>query len=166
VQARQAIQEAIDAQSAELLASREATLKALEEADHLETLKGLLHQQVEQHLEGHTVPIVVSDFLRGPWVDVMVHVMTQGDMDEQESHGLINVVEELVTSLQRPTTLDERDRLRAMLPSLTERLRKGMALINWPPKLRGDLMEQLMVVHAVTCAARQRPPRRASPRAN
>lgn len=148
VQARQAIQEAIDAQSAELLASREATLKALEEADHLETLKGLLHQQVEQHLEGHTVPIVVSDFLRGPWVDVMVHVMTQGDMDEQESHGLINVVEELVTSLQRPTTLDERDRLRAMLPSLTERLRKGMALINWPPKMRGDLMEQLMVVHA------------------
>ena len=148
VQARQAVQEAIDAQSAELLASREATLKALEEADHLETLKGLLHQQVEQHLEGHTVPIVVSDFLRGPWVDVMVHVMTQADMPDEESHGLINVVEELVTSLQRPTTLAERDRLRTMLPSLTERLRKGMALINWPPKLRGDLMEQLMVVHA------------------
>lgn len=148
VQARSEIQQAIDAQSAELLESREATLKALEEADHLETLKGLLHQQVEQHLEGHTVPIIVSDFLRGPWVEVMVHVMTQTEMDEAESHGLINVVEELVTSLQRPTTLEERDRLRAVLPSLTERLRKGMALINWPPKLRGDLMEQLMVVHA------------------
>lgn len=148
IQARQAIQQAIDAQSAELLESREATLKALEEADHLETLKGLLHQQVEQHLEGRTVPIIVSDFLRGPWVDVMVRVMTQAEMDDEESHGLINVVEDLVTSLQRPTTLDERDRLRTMLPSLTERLRKGMSLINWPPKLRGDLMEQLMVVHA------------------
>ena len=148
VQARSEIQQAIDAQSAELLESREATLKALEEADHLETLKGLLQQQVEQHLEARTVPLIVSDFLRGPWVEVMVHVMTQTDMDEAESHGLINVVEDLVTSLQRPTTLDERDRLRAMLPSLTERLRKGMALINWPPKLRGDLMEQLMVVHA------------------
>lgn len=148
VQARHEIQQAIDAQNDALLESRAATLKALEEADHLETLKGLLHQQVEQHLEGHTVPIVVSDFLRGPWVDVMVHVMTQGDIEEAEGHALINVVEELVTSLQRPTTLAERDRLRTMLPSLTERLRRGMALINWPPKLRGDLMEQLMVVHA------------------
>lgn len=147
-QARQEIQKAIDAQSAALLESREATLKALEEADHLETLKGLLQQQVEQHLEGRTVPIIVSDFLRGPWVDVMMNVMAHTDMDEAESHGLINVVEDLVTSLQRPTTLGERDRLRGMLPSLTERLRKGMALINWPPKLRGDLMEQLMVVHA------------------
>lgn len=148
VQARSDIQQVIDAQSAELLESREAMLKALEEADHLETLKGLLQQQVEQHLEGHTVPIVVSDFLRGPWVEVMVKIMTQSDMDDAESHELINVVEDLVTSLQRPATLDERDRLRKMLPSLTERLRKGMSLINWPPKLRGDLMEQLMVVHA------------------
>lgn len=147
IQAHHEIQAAIEAQSDELLASREATLKALEEADHLETLKGLLHQQVEHHLENHTVPIVVSDFLRGPWVDVMVHVMTQAEIDDAESQGLINVVEDLVTSLQRPTTLEERDRLRAILPSLTERLRKGMSIINWPPKLRGDLMEQLMVVH-------------------
>jgi len=91
---------------------------------------------------------VVSDFLRGPWVNVMVHVMTQADVPEAESQSLINVVEDLVTSLQRPTTLEERDHLRGMLPSLTERLRKGMAIIEWPPKLRGDLMEQLMVVHA------------------
>ena len=148
VQARQDIQKVIEDQSTELLANRAATLKALEEADHLETLKGLLHQQVEQHLEGHTVPLVVSDFLRGPWVNVMVHVMTQADVPEAESQSLINVVEDLVTSLQRPTTLEERDHLRGMLPSLTERLRKGMAIIEWPPKLRGDLMEQLMVVHA------------------
>lgn len=147
VSARQRIQRVIDAQSATLLAARAATLKALEEADHAEMLKGLLRQQVEQHVAGHTLPIIVNDFLHGPWVDVMFHVMTQADMDEEEGLSLINVVEDLVVSLQRPSTLQERDRLRTMLPHLTERLRKGMALINLSPKQRGDLMEQLMVVH-------------------
>lgn len=147
-QASQAIHEAMEAQSATLLESRAATLKALEEADHLEMLKSLLLHQVNQHLDGRTVPLVASDFLRGPWLNLMVQLMTQENADEAESMGLLNVVEDLVTSLQRPTTLAERERLRLMLPSLTERLRKGMALINWPPKMRGDLMEQLMVVHA------------------
>ncbi len=73
---------------------------------------------------------------------------TQPEMDEAESLALINVVEDLVTSLRRPTTMVERDRLRNMLPHLTERLRKGMALIHLAPKQRGDLMEQLMVVHS------------------
>lgn len=146
--AREWVQAVIATQNADLLASRQAALQALEEADQREVLKALLQEQIEQQLEGRTVPIVASDFLRGPWVQVMAHVMTHPDMSEADSHALLNVVEDLVDSLQRPTTLDARDRLRQMLPSLTERLRKGMALIDWPPKLRGDLMEQLMVVHA------------------
>ncbi len=77
IAARQRVQLVIDTQIASLLASRAATLKALEDADHAETLKSLLKQQVEQHLAGHTIPLIVSDFLRGPWVELSLRWMRQ-----------------------------------------------------------------------------------------
>lgn len=137
----------IERQNAELLESRQAALRALEEADQREALKPLLRQQVEHQLAGKVVPLAVGDFLQGPWIEVMALAMTHPDMPEAESQRLLNVVDELVLSLQRPTSLEERELLRGRLPELTSDLRKGMAMIEMPVKERSTFMEQLMAVH-------------------
>lgn len=145
--ARQEVRALIEKQDAQLLQDREAELETLREADHKETLRPLLREQVEHQLRDRTVPLAVGDFLRGPWVEVMILAMTSKELGEDESQCLVNVVDELIDSLQHPTSLEAKQQLRDLLPDLTATLRKGMALIDMPPHARATLMEQLMAVH-------------------
>ncbi|HET6787485.1 MAG TPA: DUF1631 family protein, partial [Aquabacterium sp.] len=89
----------------------------------------------------------VKDFLSGPWVDVLAHTMATHGHEDEEAQAMLATVDDLLQSLQRPTTPEERQALRRALPGLIQRLQRGMALIDLPQAQRDAILDELMIIH-------------------
>jgi hypothetical protein len=147
-QALTKVQGFIQHQNSEQLQNRQEALRRLEEADHQETLKPLLRQQVTQQLAGQTVSEGIRFFLQGAWVDVMAKAMASASHDDQDAQDLLGTVDDLLDSLQRPSSDDERDHLRRQLPHLIARLQRGMASIDMPATAQTTVLNELMAIHS------------------
>lgn len=157
------VQDFIEQQDQAQLKPRQQSMTRLERADQEQTLMPILRQQVRQQLAANPVVELVQHFLTGPWVEVLAKVMTQPEHDDKLIQSMLHVVDDLLHSLQRPTTLAERDALRQNLPDLIERLRKGMALIDMPTSDRGALLDELRGIHGRYLRAMPKPARELTP---
>ena len=141
------VQGFIDQQSqAELKPSQQAVAE-LEVADHRQALRPILRQQVAHQLAATKVSERVKDFLSGPWVDVLAHTMATHGHEDEEAQAMLATVDDLLQSLQRPTSPEERQALRRALPGLIQRLQRGMALIDLPQAQRDTILDELMIIH-------------------
>lgn len=134
-----------------LLRERHQALSSLDQADQRETLKPLLRKQVSSQVAGQAMSEVVRLFLLDTWTEVMATAMARPEptaQDAEQTQGLLSVVDDLMQSLSRPTTLAEQDALRRQLPGLVSRLNQGMDLIQWPTPERQTLMNALLTVHS------------------
>jgi hypothetical protein len=159
--------EALKAQQAEetqaVLRQHQAQQRALAQADHRETLKPLLRQQVTRQIEGVRLAEPVRQFLQEDWVSVMAHTMSNPGHDELGAQALLGTVDELLASLERPATLEARERLRSDLPDLIRRLQLGMDLVRMPAARREAVLNELMVVHSLHLRAPPKPRTEPSP---
>ena len=132
-------------------------------ADQRQALKPILRQQVARQLAATKVTDRVKDFLSGPWVDVLAHTMATHDHDDAEVQAMLGTVDDLLMSLQRPATPEERHTLRRALPGLIERLQKGMALIDLPQGQRDAILDELMIIHSRYLRSAPKPRREPTP---
>lgn len=146
--ALQKVQTYIEQQSQQELQPTRQAVAELEMADQRHALRPILKQQIAHQLAATKVSERVKDFLGGAWVDVLAHTMaTQGE-DSPEAQDMLSTVDDLLLSLQRPESQADRDTLRKLLPSLIERLQRGMALINLPQGQRDAILDELMIIHS------------------
>ena len=157
------IQDFIEQQDQAQLKPNQQAVTRLERADQQQTLMPILRQQVREQLLANPVVELVQSFLLGPWVEVMAKTMSSPEHDEALIQSMLKVVEDLIQSLQRPTTLAERDALRQNLPDLIERIRQGMALIDMPTEARGALLDELRGIHGRYLRAMPKPARELTP---
>lgn len=153
------MQSFIEQQSADQLQHTPNAVARLEEADHRLAVRPILLQQVEQQLAGARVKPGIRDFLLGPWVDVLSQAMTSTAADSDETQAMMATVDDLIHSLQRPRTLDERENLRQTLPDLIHRLQRGMASIALPQADQDAILDELMRIHGHHMLAEPKPAR-------
>ena len=148
-----------------LLRERHQALSSLDQVDQRETLKPLLRKQVSSQVAGQSMSDVVRLFLLDTWTEVMATAMARtapSPQDTEQTQGLLSVVDDLLQSLSRPTTSDEQEALRRLLPGLVARLNQGMDLIQWPTSERQTLMNALLAVHSQHLRMPPRPSKPAS----
>jgi hypothetical protein len=132
-------------------------LTELEVADQRQALRPILKQQIAHQLAATKVSDRIREFLSGPWVDVLAHTMATYGHDDQEAQDMLATVDDLLQSLQRPATPQERDALRRTLPGLIQRIQKGMNLIDLPPGQREAILDEMMIIHTKFLRAQPKP---------
>lgn len=147
----------IDTQAQEQLQSAPQAIAQMQEADLRLSVRPVLRQQVEQQIGATRIKPAIQDFLLGPWVDVLTHLMASGSSPEEEIQAMMACVDDLLHSLQRPRTLEEREALRQSLPDLIDRLKRGMAHIDWPMDQQDAILDELMRVHGHHLVAQPKP---------
>jgi hypothetical protein len=122
--------------------------EALRQAEQIEQLKPMLRQQVEIQLaKGPAITHTLRQFLIQSWPEVLAYAMAEFGDESEKTQGLIGTLDELLSSLQAPP--NEAARLRTMrgLPSLIDRLKEGMALIQVPEGHGDQVLDELMNAH-------------------
>ncbi|MDE2400123.1 MAG: DUF1631 family protein [Burkholderiales bacterium] len=141
------VQDFIDREMHQQLQQSQPVVNALREAEQRYTLAPLLRQQVMHQLQSAEVSESLRRFLMGPWVEVLARAMISPGMDDPQTQTLVGTVDELLWSLQRPTSEVDLEQLRQRLPGLINSLRRGMALINLPQLERDRVLDELMQTH-------------------
>ena len=125
----------------------QSTLETLERSQQREEWRLMLRQQVHAQLRGAIVSGAIREFLQGPWVDAIAEAMGRHGPYAPDVQPLIDLVDDLLWSVQPHSEERDRDQLRGMLPHLLERLEQGFDLIRWSQTKRAAFLRDLMIFH-------------------
>jgi len=137
-------------------------LAALERERQRHEWTNMLREQLDAQLHGARISPSVREFLLGIWVDVIVQAMVLDGFDAPSVHSLVQVVDELVDSLQPLHNEEERERLRARLPALVARIGHGLNGIALSDSKREAILKGLAGQHARALRGVAPEPRRAA----
>lgn len=153
----------IDQQSEQELTQSQRAVAELETADQTEALRPLLREQITRQLAASRVSDRIREFLSVAWVNVLAKTMAEHGTDSDEAQDMLSAVDELLQSLQRPSSMEERDELRQNLPGLIAKIQKGMDLIALPAAQREAILDEMMIIHSKFLRARPKPPQAPTP---
>ena len=93
------------------------------------------------------VPVEVSDFLCGPWAQVLAQAELKDTGAQDDPGGYKLLVNELLWSAQPGLTRQDVGRLTKLVPRLLSSLREGLGLIGYPSTKTSLFFDVLMKLH-------------------
>ncbi len=141
-------QQYIDIAARQSVAKTQISIEALERAQQREKWQDMLRQQVREQLTQAVVSTTVRAFLEGAWVKAMAETMVRFGPEAPEVAPMVDLVDDLLWSVQPLRRPEEYEQLRQMLPTLAARLQFGFDLIQWPEARRTALLDELMDRHS------------------
>jgi hypothetical protein len=125
----------------------QSSIESLQFAERREKLEQTLNQRLADQLAPLKIAPVIRRFMIGTWAKVLAESMLRFGDQAEATRGYVKLVDELSWSLQLPDHPQSRQRLLALLPSLLQRLRTGMALVPLPQSEQQIVLDELMTVH-------------------
>lgn len=126
----------------------QTTIDALMQAEQAELMQRNLSARLIEQLVNIQVSSVLRRFVTVGWARVLTEsVLRFGDQSPQTA-GFLKTVDDLLWSLKPPSHPQSRQRLVTLLPSLLQRLRDGMALIDMPATEQQHVLDDLMKLHS------------------
>lgn len=126
----------------------QTTINALMQAEQAELMQRNLSARLVEQMANIQVSSAIRRFVTVSWARVLTEsVLRFGDQSPQTT-GFLKTVDDLLWSLKLPSHPQSRQRLVALLPSLLQRLRDGMALIDMPAPEQQTVLDDLMKLHA------------------
>ena len=141
-------QQYIDIAARQSVAKTQITIEALERTQQRGKWQDMLRQQVREQLTQAVVSTTVRAFLEGAWVKAIAETMVRFGPEAAEVAPMVDLVDDLLWSVQPLRRPEEHEQLRQMLPTLAARLRFGFDLIQWPESHRTALLDELMDRHS------------------
>lgn len=125
----------------------EQSTRLVQGTERLRLAKQQVRIEVERRNQSH-LPKFVRQFLVSYWQNLLlVTLVKEGEGSVAWKRG-VTAMDNLVWSVQPKATLQERDRMVKLLPSLLRVLREGMALISMREADFQSFLEQLSICHA------------------
>lgn len=112
-------------------------VQALQQAEQRAALASIMVREVLQRPDAVLVPSRVLDFLCGPWAQVVAHARMTDRSGTDDPGQFAATIDTLMWSLQPALTSQDLPALRRLLPGLQQRLRQGLAAIDYP-QLQAD----------------------------
>lgn len=137
---------------------RQVAADALHFAEAREAQAAQIAWSLSQRSDLEGVPVVVQDFLYGPWSLVMAHARLTDAQHQVDPGGWNGVISDLLWSVKPEQTLRDPARLIATIPRMLERVRGGLELIGQPPAAHETFFAALENLHrpVLKLRARQR----------
>jgi hypothetical protein len=125
-----------------------SSIESLQFAERREKLEQTFAQRLVDQLAPLKIAAPIHRFMIGTWAKVLAESMLRFGDQAEATRGYVKLVDELLWSLQLPDHPQSRQRLLALLPSLLQRLRAGMALVALPQSEQQLVLDELMTLHA------------------
>lgn len=122
---------------------QEKTTRALMHAEQRNLLAHRLATDFQQRLKGKPVAPVVVNFLMGPWAQVVAEAQLGG----AGAQDYLDLVDDLIWSVQPSLARRNRGRLLEAVPSLLIMLRRGLQTIRYPQERTAAFLDGLVALH-------------------
>ncbi len=113
--------------------------------------RNLLAQKIVAQLKGSQsvgqAPAFVQAFLTGPWAQAMAAARVNPGVPAEQSKAYGDIVAQLVWSVQREQTSNNRQRLARLIPTILATLRQGLQGAGYAPEQTQVFFSQLMAAH-------------------
>lgn len=126
---------------------REQALQPLRFAEARQTLADTLAQSMRRRPDLAGAPALAVNFVLGVWTLVMAHARLDSRAPPLDAPSLDAVVDDLLWSVQRETTLKQPARLIELLPGLLTRLHGGLGLLGKDDAESAHFFDGLMKLH-------------------
>jgi len=107
-------------------------VQALQQAEQRAALAAIMVREVLQRPDAVLVPSRVLDFLCGPWAQVVAQARMTDRAGADDPGQFAATIDTLMWSVQPALTSQDLPALNRLLPGLQERLRQGLAAIDYP----------------------------------
>ena len=122
-------------------------IKALQKAEQRKALATIIMTDIHARKDAALVPDAVLDFLCGPWAQVIAHARMADKTGADDPGRFAELIEGLMWSAQPHLTRKKVPTLTRLVPQLLNRLREGLATIDYPPHKTSGFFDVLMHLH-------------------
>ncbi|MBA3773328.1 MAG: DUF1631 family protein [Ramlibacter sp.] len=138
---------------------RQKAVRALLQAEQRNLLAEKVARNIRTRADVSGAPREVVAFLTGPWSHVMAQARLGDETGESDPGGFAAVVADLVWSAQPRVAGANMARLAGLVPELMEKLRHGLATIDYPPASAQRFLDYLEAAHRQAAVAAEQPGR-------
>ena len=125
----------------------EKAIKALKKAEQRKVLATIITADVRSRVDASLVPNAVLSFLCGPWAHVIAHARMVDKSEVADPGHFAQLIDDLMWSAQPQLTCKQVSTLTLLAPQLLNRLREGLATIDYPPHKTSEFFEVLINLH-------------------
>ncbi len=137
---------------------QEKAVKALEHAEQRNVLAEKIARQISNHSDAAKVPVVVTEFLCGPWAQVVAQARIAGGAGTGAADKYQALISALLWSAHPGLTHRNSAKLTQLVPLLLSTLREGLDTIHYPSLKTSAFFESLMGLHQMAFRANQKQP--------
>jgi len=130
---------------AELVEKR--VLQSAEGQAKMEQARRIINQLINDRLQGKTLPSVVIDMIDGPWRVLMLQVLLRHGSDADQWRRCLQIVDDLVWSIQPANAAIDRERWVKMIPILLKNICNGLESIQHPGLEVEKFLSALWEIH-------------------
>jgi hypothetical protein len=139
---------------------REKAVRALLQAEQRNLLAEKLAQQMRMRADMAAAPRFVQHFVTGPWSQVMAQARLSDTAGASDPDGYTALVTDLLWSVQPELAGANPARLSKLLPPLVQKIRHGLATIDYPHAQTQRYLDQLAALQAQALKPRAAEPGR------
>jgi hypothetical protein len=137
--------------------SRAAAMQALENAEQRNLLAEKIAGEIAGHSDAVQVPQFVTEFLCGPWAQVVALARMAGPSGAAAADKYQALISALLWSAHPELARTNTSKLTRLVPLLLTTLREGLETIHFPSTKSSAFLEDLMGLHQLAFRAVRKP---------
>jgi len=126
---------------------RQKAVRALLQAEQRNLLAERIAREMRNRPDMAGAPREIAVFVTGPWSQVMAHARLADESGGKDPGGYAALVADLVWSAQPRLVAGNTARLAKLAPALVEKLRHGLAIIDYPAPSTRRFLDYLAAAH-------------------
>jgi hypothetical protein len=138
---------------------REKAVRALLQAEQRNLLAAKIAKEMRERADVAAAPREVGTFVLGPWSQVMAQARLGDGSGASDPGGFGAVVGDLVWSTQPRAGASHAARLAKRVPLIVEKLRQGLATIDYPEAATQRFLDFIAQAHGIAAPAAEEPGR-------
>jgi hypothetical protein len=151
--AREQIHELLAEEDRRIEQETQAAAKPVEQMEILELAKAAAQEEIRARVLIRKLPLAVVEFLARQWLKLLLLIYVKEGKESQAWKDALELMDQLIWSVEPKSTLDERRELAAMLPALVKKLTAGVKTAGIEDEVRVKFFAELMKHHTQAIGA-------------
>ena len=150
---RERLQGLVAEEDQRLEQENQAAARRLEEMENLALAKSVAQDEIKARIDAHQLPGPVLEFLIQQWLKLLLLLHVKEGKDSQSWKDALESMDQLIWSVEPKSTIEERRKLAALVPSLLKQLAVGLNTAGIKDDVRTQFFAQLMKYHTEALSA-------------
>jgi hypothetical protein len=138
---------------------REKAVRTLLKAEQRNLLAERITKEMRGRADVSAAPREISAFILGPWSQVMAQARLADESGAADPGGFAGVVSDLLWSAQLKPSGSNAAKLAKLVPEMVDKLRHGLATIDYPAAATERFLDYLAAGHAALMRSGEQPAR-------